>query len=79
VARQFSTGTKFGNKKGKVQKPARIPPLTTIRQPLKEIAKTAIGIFMDDDSEERHATLLGELVIRESCGCQWDKTSEREP
>lgn len=56
-----------------------IPPLTTIRQPLKEIAKTAIGIFMDDDSEERQATLLGELVIRESCGCQWDKTSEREP
>jgi len=28
VARQFSTGTKFGNKKGKVQKPARIPPQT---------------------------------------------------
>jgi hypothetical protein len=28
VARQFSTGTKFGNEKGKVQKPARIPPQT---------------------------------------------------
>jgi hypothetical protein len=26
VARQFSTGTKFGNEKGKVQNPARIPP-----------------------------------------------------
>ena len=28
VARQFSTGTKFGSKKRKVQKPARIPPQT---------------------------------------------------
>jgi len=28
VARQFSTDTKFGNEKGKVQKPARIPPQT---------------------------------------------------
>jgi hypothetical protein len=28
VARQFLTGTKFGSKKGKVQKPARIPPQT---------------------------------------------------
>ena len=26
MARQFSTGTKFGGEKGKVQKPARIPP-----------------------------------------------------
>jgi hypothetical protein len=26
VARQFSTGTKFGSEKGKVQNPARIPP-----------------------------------------------------
>jgi hypothetical protein len=30
VARQFSTGTKFGNEKGKVQKPARIPPQTSL-------------------------------------------------
>jgi len=28
MARQFSTDTKFGNEKGKVQKPARIPPQT---------------------------------------------------
>jgi hypothetical protein len=28
VARQFSTGTKFGSEKGKVQKPALIPPQT---------------------------------------------------
>lgn len=56
-----------------------IPPLTTVRQPLQEIAETAIGIFMDENSKEKHATLLGELVVRESCGCQWDKTSEREP
>jgi hypothetical protein len=28
MACQFSTGTKFGNEKGKVQKPARIPPQT---------------------------------------------------
>jgi len=28
VARQFSTGTKFGSEKGKVQKHARIPPQT---------------------------------------------------
>jgi len=26
VARQFSTGTKFGSEKGKVKNPARIPP-----------------------------------------------------
>ena len=28
MARQFSTGTKFGSEKGKVQNPARIPPQT---------------------------------------------------
>ena len=28
MARQFSTGTKFGSEKGKVQKPARIPSQT---------------------------------------------------
>ena len=28
MARQFLTGTKFGSEKGKVQKPARIPPQT---------------------------------------------------
>ena len=28
MVRQFSTGTKFGSEKGKVQKPARIPPQT---------------------------------------------------
>ena len=56
-----------------------IPALTTVRQPLQEIAETAIGVFFNENSKDQHATLLGELVIRESCGCQWDKTSEREP
>ena len=28
MARQFSTGTKFGSEKGKIQNPARIPPQT---------------------------------------------------
>lgn len=56
-----------------------IPPLTTVRQPLQDISQTAISILFDENSKDIHLTLPGQLVIRESCGCQWDKTSEREP
>jgi len=47
VARQFSTGTKFGSEKGKVQNPARIPPQTPVCQ------NDYVGIFC-----LRHSTTM---------------------
>lgn len=46
------------------------PPLTVIRQPVREIAETAVRLVLARGAEPApHATLPGTLVIRNSCGC----------
>lgn len=49
------------------------PPLTTIRQPLTEMVRTAVGHLLDTiadpSSEPAHTVLEGNLVIGSSCGC----------
>jgi len=48
-------------------------PLTTYRQPLKEIAATAVGLMLsrvaDFGAPARTVYLDGELIVRRSCGC----------
>jgi LacI family transcriptional regulator len=47
-----------------------VPPLSTIRQPIEEIAKSAVGLLLDPDSfESNRMTCVFELVLRRSCGC----------
>jgi len=47
-----------------------IPPLSTIRQPIEQIAQVAIGMLLDPtDYESNRVTCAFELVLRRSCGC----------
>lgn len=51
---------------------AQMIPLTTVRQPLEEMARRAMGMAMDmlDGKEAPRLTVLpAEAVIRSSCGC----------
>jgi LacI family transcriptional regulator len=47
-----------------------IPPLSTIRQPIEQIAQAAIGMLLNpEDYESNRITCEFELVLRRSCGC----------
>lgn len=56
-----------------------VPALTTVRQPLNLIAANAIALVSENALSPGPESLAGTLVIRESCGCQWDNTSDLEP
>ncbi|PJC32238.1 hypothetical protein CO050_00675 [Candidatus Roizmanbacteria bacterium CG_4_9_14_0_2_um_filter_38_17] len=56
MARQFSTGTKFGSEKGKVQKPARIPPQTPPAGGTKAESKLVFRIFVKKSSNINQKT-----------------------
>ncbi len=47
-----------------------LPPLTTIRQPIKDLAEAAIDLVLsrigDEAADAREMRLAGELVLRES-------------
>jgi LacI family transcriptional regulator len=48
------------------------PPLTTVRQPIKELGATAFDVLYSRISArggEREVVLPVQLIIRESCGC----------
>lgn len=47
-----------------------IPPLSTIRQPIEDIAQAAIGLLLNPAAyESNRVTCAFELVLRRSCGC----------
>jgi LacI family transcriptional regulator len=47
-----------------------IPPLSTVRQPIEEIARAAVGLLSDPTRyDSMHVTCDYELLIRRSCGC----------
>ena len=50
------------------------PPLSTIRQPIEEIAKSAVRLLLNPDaSGSNRITCQFELVLRRSCGCTQEK------
>lgn len=47
------------------------PPLTSVRQPLHEMAQAAVRAVLEPPSARgRHQSFAVDLVIRESCGCK---------
>lgn len=49
------------------------PPLSTIRQPIEEMAKYAVQLLLDPDKfDSNRITCAFELVLRHSCGCPGD-------
>jgi LacI family transcriptional regulator len=47
-----------------------VPPLSTVRQPIDEIARIAVAMLLNPDSfTTNRVTCEFELVIRRSCGC----------
>jgi LacI family transcriptional regulator len=47
-----------------------VPPLTTIRQPIEEIAKTAVALLLTPEAfDSNRVTCPFDLLIRRSCGC----------
>lgn len=54
------------------------PPLTTVRQPMRQIGEEAVRTLLDrlrDPDERRRAlTLPTEVIIRRSCGCRGSST-----
>lgn len=50
------------------------PPLSTIRQPIEEIAKSAVRLLLNPDaSSSNRITCRFEVVLRRSCGCTQEK------
>jgi LacI family transcriptional regulator len=45
------------------------PPLTVIAQPIPEMARTAVRLVLDPNRPETYERFVGQLVIRQSCGC----------
>lgn len=47
-----------------------VPRLTTLQQPIQEMARSAIDTIIDYTPQRAlHTVFQGELVLRESCGC----------
>lgn len=46
------------------------PPLTTIRQPVEEIATRAVAA-LDESAPDADIVLDAPLIVRTSCGCAW--------
>jgi LacI family transcriptional regulator len=46
------------------------PPLTTARQPIREMAEAAVQVVVDPVGPPVHQMFPVELVIRRSCGCE---------
>jgi LacI family transcriptional regulator len=45
------------------------PPLTVVAQPVQEMAKAAVQLVLDEQRPEGYQQFVGELVVRQSCGC----------
>ena len=45
------------------------PPLTVVAQPIQQMARTAVQLLLDGQRPEGYTRFVGELVVRQSCGC----------
>lgn len=48
------------------------PGLTTFRQPVEDMARSAVTRLLAPDRDDAHELFPGELVLRRSCGCPDD-------
>lgn len=55
---------------GTEQSAFHVPTLTTVRQPLREMARSAIAMLKNGHGEAQLAEFPHHLEIGESCGCQ---------
>lgn len=46
-----------------------VPALTSIAQPIKEMAERAVSYLVDTPTQVLHTTLQTSLTMRQSCGC----------
>ena len=46
------------------------PPLTVVAQPIREMARMAVQLVLDDRRAEGYTAFGGQLVVRQSCGCR---------
>ena len=47
------------------------PPLTTVAQPVREMARAAVAALVDSGAGESKQLFMPSLVRRASCGCPW--------
>jgi LacI family transcriptional regulator len=45
------------------------PPLTVVAQPIQRMARAAIQLVLDEQRPQGYTPFMGELVVRQSCGC----------
>jgi LacI family transcriptional regulator len=45
------------------------PPLTVVAQPIRQMARTAVQLVLDEQRPEGYTPFVGELIVRRSCGC----------
>lgn len=53
------------------------PPLTAVRQPIKEMARAAVEMVLDRQRVPTYHPFEAELVLRQSCGCSATDAAER--
>lgn len=49
-----------------------VPRLTTVAQPVEEMARAAVEALLGDGGSDHSRTFAGTLVLRASCGCRAD-------
>lgn len=45
------------------------PPLTVVAQPIQQMARATVQLVLDEQRTETYTAFVGELVVRQSCGC----------
>ena len=53
------------------------PPLTVVAQPIQQMARTAVRLVLDEQRPEGYTAFVGELVVRQSCGCPKEQSAGR--
>jgi LacI family transcriptional regulator len=49
------------------------PPLTVVAQPIREMARMAVQLVLDDQRAVGYTAFGGQLIVRQSCGCRPDQ------
>ncbi|WP_431246567.1 LacI family DNA-binding transcriptional regulator [Leifsonia xyli] len=61
---------------GTIHSEYAVPPLSTVRQPIRELASRAIEVLIEPAHSPVHETLPHRFLARRSCGCHAERTEE---